>query len=341
MKQKRNGCVDCCKFLMSILIMLGHYSYWFSLEYGTKNLESRMQFLFDKYLSFVLVSAFFFLSGFYIFENNKNNKVEFISFIKKRFSNIFPLYSLSIIFFLIVSIVFYYNNHHFFGGKDFNFELVFFTLMGMQSWLKLPLNINGPLWFCSVLFFLYILFVFINNSMSWKGFFILFFIGLSYFYIQNIQSDIPFYTYHFCIGYVSFSFGILFNVFWNKSNKVIKIFYLVIIGLSFICMLMSFFLKKNYFGGKEFFSIFIIEPLIIYICNVPFLEKWFSNNFFYMLGNLSFPIYFFHIPIFIFSSCILGNVNYLEPVYICLILMSSYFLSLFSRKIKNLSWRLY
>ena len=87
MKQKRNGCVDCCKFLMSILIMLGHYSYWFSLEYGTKNLESRMQFLFDKYLSFVLVSAFFFLSGFYIFENNKNNKVSVIFSVNYIFSN--------------------------------------------------------------------------------------------------------------------------------------------------------------------------------------------------------------------------------------------------------------
>lgn len=324
----RQGFIDFCKFLLSIMIVLGHYSYYFCQEYvlpPPPHILSYCRKLFE-----MILVMFFALSGFYSYKNLRKDSNEFIW---KRIISLFPLYMLSVVCFCMIGIIYLIRNGHFFAGRMFNFELFIYTFLGINSLIGAPLNINGPCWFVQVLLFcsliLYILFL-LEKHFGCKLYIIPFFVGIL---CLKEKCSIPFFSYHFCLGYIAFFGGICFNLI-NETRTTKKMYdFVVIAALCFV--LLSIFCHENFLGSSIIFSIFIIFPLLIYISNISILNSFFNKRIFIICGKISYSIYLFHIPCFILCGCIFGNINYMNPNIIISVLAFIILLSIFITFLKD------
>lgn len=147
---KRSLFIDGLKFILCIVIFLGHYSYFISQEYADVVIKNSFFHLCDK-ISPLCVSIFFMISGYFCWNNFE--KTEPIGYLKKQVKKISPMYIASIIVFVITSFIYYIKTSHFYGGRSIELPNLFFTLTGIQSWVGNNFNINGPCWYVSSLFF--------------------------------------------------------------------------------------------------------------------------------------------------------------------------------------------
>lgn len=295
------------RFLAAVSIVVFHYG--------------RDSFPFDKPLiSFLVkqsnigVSYFFILSGFVmIIAYGKQNKIDFVDFIKKRIARIYPLYFLAIFILLVYRIL---TNNVDFTGLILNIAVI-------QSWfLGYALSFNAPGWSLVVEMFFYLTFPFIFNKIYQRFHFrqIAFFI-ITFFIISQLTFHLLKYS-DFYTGYPSSSHDFLYylpimhlNEFllgnltamtFFKMNKQEKNYdFLILFLLISVGLLLTFSFGILYHNGM---LAFIFIPLILLISlNNGILTKISNSKISIYLGEISYGLYILQMPVFLWTVYILNR----------------------------------
>lgn len=254
---------------------------------------------------FPAVLGFLLISG-YSIANSITQKPE--GFYKRRFLRIYPLYACSIFISLIPFLVLGSKINLIFNGVFAQFSLDFQTVIGnlfmMQGFFVQFIGSNPPLWTLSIECCCYLLAPFFVK-LSTKA--LLTLIGLSsilfaiYPYFIKLEIiQLKVYDYSFLIyglGFCLLLWAWLLGFLYFREKEKIAI---LIIALG--CLLLE---QNQVITSRWAILTYVLSAsLLIYSSNLKFppsLLKIFSY-----LGELSYPLYLFHIPSLIFGYAVLG-----------------------------------
>ncbi len=273
---------------------------------------------------YIGVDIFFVISGFVItnmlikeFEITK--KINFLSFYIKRFKRIFPL----LIFVTTTTFVLY----KFFGPPDLSLRKDFiYSLLGVSNILFMFKEIDyfdnvfdnpyAHTWSLGVeeqfylIFpiFLFFILKYLNFKNIAKFFYLLIFISLFTIFFFNINISTIFYLPF--LRFWEFFFGCFIPFIKLKKNNLLSLIFLII---ALVIIFLPIHINQN---G----TIYIIHNILVVLCVSNFLiyyqqnkiyELIFNNKFLVILGNQSYSIYLWHLPIIYFVSIYFSNKTFL------------------------------
>lgn len=258
----------------------------------------------------VLVSFFFVLSGFVLVLGYWNqDEVSWLSFMKRRFARIYPIYLLALI--LMIG---YYVAYSVFGNGEgvVISELIANTLM-IQAWVpSYALTVNYVGWSLSVELFFYLLFPFVlklfkRMSIRRMAIVVLMFWVLSQFvfwsllksdfYIDypSVEHNFTFYfpvihLNEFLVGMLS---AVVFLQLKGKSRSMDLAVVLTGIGLIGLVVMNKLLSPLGGLYALPFGFFFVMVAL-----NDGFISKLMSKKPFVILGGMSYSVYLLQVPVF-------------------------------------------
>ena len=317
--KKKSG-IELLRFCAAISVLIYHFQVFFFPHNNITSINFNLDeyplsfflYYFYKY-GFVGVNIFFVISG-YIFSVRylmNSYTISLKEYSLNRLSRLYPLHFLTLIVVLLlqtISVFFFekqilYQNNNFY---HFLLNLFFIQAWGFQD----GYSFNGPSWSISIEIIAYSLFFFFIIKKKFNFFQILIiFISLvllnkltnikSFFYDLGFKVNIIFLLSLFFMGIM------IFFLFKKKFFRKFSIIF------SFVFLIYSFI--------GNFKIIFFCAGILILLIS---LEKYFNKKikiFFNYLGDLSYGIYMWHIPIAIaiiiitaLSSLNIKNLNSLQ-----------------------------
>ena len=288
------------RFIAAISIVIFHYGEGVSLFYNDYT-----SFLFKQ--AHLGVSYFFVLSGFVMIIAYGNcNHITFIEYIKNRVIRIYPAYLLAIFLILLTN-----------AFQDINKLDLILNITMLQSWLpKKALTLNYPGWSLSVELFFYISFpILFNHFYSKKNlktltiYIVSFFIfsQIIFYLITNGSIQLSYYSikdiwYHPLFHFNEFIIGNLAGIYFNKYLKKKKGGYIlpILLIILFLIILFKYPFGLNYHNGL--LSILFVPLIILTSLSNNKLIKLISKKYFIFLGHISFGIYVYQVPLWLFFS---------------------------------------
>lgn len=275
-----------------------------------------------------VVNYFFILSGFVLTSVYDKISLDKNKFYLKRFLHIYPSYIIA----LLILIVFFL-----WTGQAVNIKAFFVQALLLQAWIPTFSNVlNTPSWAVSVEIFFYACFPFVLiNLKRINRKWLLGVIGLSLWFIsvviyQYYSKD--FLTSNFSYTYVNpllclnfFIIGIISYLLFikniqPKSNRSSNI--LLFISVIVVIILIIIRLPWLYYGNFAILTPLFIIFLIGLANNNTSIAKIFSNKTLVLLGKISYEIYIFQVPVFVwwsfgFNNLLLKypNLSYLHHIY--------------------------
>lgn len=253
------------------------------------------------------VSYFFILSGFVmIISYGRGERINPTNYLKNRFARIYPIYLLALLFYLPIRFMI-----------DYPLDIILISqILMLQSWIpgwSMGYNFTG--WSVSNELFFYVLFPFLFNyiyrlekyrKVVFIAVIIFWIISQAFFHFMLHQPfykgdhthshDILFYfplmhLNEFLIGNIA---GIWFLRNYKNFQKSYDLHILIIIIL--IALALKFPMNMNYHNGL---FAFLLVPLILFISlNTGRITKWFCNQKLIYLGEVSYGIYIYQLPVF-------------------------------------------
>lgn len=252
---------------------------------------------------YMLVELFFIMSGFLFFTSYfsriKDKSLDMVSFFKKRYIRLIFVTGITTIIMFVLQQSYCLINDEFWiwGNNDLGSLLL--QLLGIQYWLKPGIvSLNNAVWYISVLLFCYIVFFYVSKLVIKKKNIFIFLIPVfASLLIQNYNINIPLLNYNITRGLSSFGLGVfigcLCSNFSNKKN-ISKISFVTLI----IVLFLYIFLGDSAIGDLLFLLTFIVYPLLIlFVVGIDDKLKFINGKFTKYLGNLSFGIYLWNLPI--------------------------------------------
>lgn len=273
---------------------------------------------FGKLNGLAAVLGFLLISGYSIAHSITRNPE---GFYKRRFLRIYPLYFCAVFVSLIPFLILGQNI------KILNWEIVqpdlwavVGNLMFFQTFISDNIQSNTPLWSLSVEAFCYILAPFFIRESNKKILiylavfscllyivlpcvYYIFFPSLKVPFYSNLRYGLPFalFVWVWLLGFLYFS---------NKEKKSAK---MMLVGLGSLVLLLN-----PTPTGKTGIVTYLFSSLVLIYSPYVQLPKPLLNIFNY-LGDISYPLYLFHIPTFIFSSSVLGIKDSISLVFLALL----------------------
>lgn len=271
------------------------------------------------------VDIFFVISGFVITKNlyeefKEKKEINFLNFYKKRFKRIFP------VLFFILTIVFLF--YKFYGPPDISLKKDFlYSISGLSNFFYLINQVDyfnnifdnplGHTWSLGIeeqFYIIYplLLFILIKNFKDNKTAIILYFIiFLSLIIINffNINNTTVFYLPF--LRFWEFFLGCVIPFLRIKKNNQLSLVFFILI---FIILFSNIFGENNtnstLYIFKNILVTFFASFFLIFYNRPKNLLIIFENKFFTFLGNLSYSIYLWHLPIIYFSNIYFTGINY-------------------------------
>ena len=331
--------IDGLRAISVILIILYHYKIPF-FDFG--------------YLG---VDIFFVISGFLITgllqdeKNLKKNKINFfISFISRRFLRLFPTLLIVVILSYIASIVLIPSDNF----KDFAqsagsslFFISNFLFFLETGYFDQSSNLKPLLhtWSLSIEFQFYILFSFFsifvfkfNKKIIFISNILIIFLSIFFLFNFNISRDLFFYLTQFrlweiLVGSTSF---FVFNKFKEKCKY--SIYPIIIIVVLLFAAILS--LKVYNFFNLSLILIVLLTFIFLILLNNQYIVNLFSKSKLVYLGKISYGLYLFHYPIYVFCNYyFLNNINFFTKLscFFLSLILSVVTYSLIEKNIKNQS----
>lgn len=287
------------RFLAAISIVIYHYG----LNIFPFNSE-HTRFLFEQ--ANVGVSYFFILSGFVMMVayGNKEN-INTLDYLKNRFARVYPVYMLALIFLMYTRYL----------DKNIEFDGFLFHAFAIQAWIPgKVLTLNIPGWSLSVEFFFYMTFPLLFNniyfkrtnfqksvvfiSIIWLGSQILthWFRG-SVFYHGYPSKSHDFLYYSPLMHINEFLVGNLAGLYYMYRLKG-KQWQLDLPLLFFIFVLfMSLKYPGHFIYHNGLLAVIFIPIILLMSLNKGLISIIFKNKILVFLGEISFGIYIFQLPV--------------------------------------------
>lgn len=301
------------RFIFALLVFLSHTGSYLIDNENYKWFYDK--FLYEGYLG---VSFFFILSGFILALNYKDKflleQTNSIKFWIARVTRICPLYFLTFLISIPVSINFLVQ------AKLLTIVSVTFShLFILHSFIPFKVfyfNFNSPSWSISNEMFFYLLFpflIFLFYKIKKKHFFLLYtlIIPITLFWINEEDLHALIYINPF-FRLIDFILGIfLYDIFLRIKSKQWIIKNATLIELSVIGIFLLFYLNHGTVYQPLRYSVYYWIPMLLIILIFAFqkgiLSKFLSQRIFYLLGEISFGFYLFHILIFKYFELIFGT----------------------------------
>lgn len=284
---------------------------------------------------------FFALSGFLAVYTMKGKELPGIKeFCEKRIKKVYPLWLMTTIFFLCLSMAeFWIRNELSISNISVLLYKIIVDMLLIQSWIPgypYLFHLNGPGWYLSVLFLLWILTIpllkYIKKLSPKQRRFFLICIFLAQFTRDFIcmNSDLiakyatgVWWLYPIA-AYVS---GMILATFFGEktqpttSGKGVLQYIILICGIP-VGYFVTF---KVTVLENVFMTIYMLYVIWILTCENTSLHKVLSNNIFGFVGSISFEIYMLHIPVarFVEFFGVIKNNLIAFNVIVCLTIFSA------------------
>lgn len=328
MQLKRLPAVDSLRGIASLgVAIFAHYGYFKPAMAPF----SKKAYWFWSY-AWSLVELFFIISGFvfcYVYKDRIANKeISLKEYMVLRFSRLYPLLFVTLIFVGTIQTIRMIFLHNFFAIPTNDAYHFLLNLFSIQSFgFELNYSFNAPSWSVSCELIAYILFfVFVSKYSKENKYIIAYiaaiFIGLT---ISKLNWNYPLLDDNTSRVYIGFFVGCFIyelNKYINGNgsknrNKVILLssilLGIVIIGAT---------TYGNVVLGEKYRIIYatLIYPLIVLlVLNVKFLNYILSMKALQFLGKISFSIYLWHLPIMITIKTVDDlfklNINYSSRIF--------------------------
>jgi peptidoglycan/LPS O-acetylase OafA/YrhL len=259
------------------------------------------------------VSYFFILSGFVMiiaYSGNGKGRIDSKKYYSNRMARIYPAYFLA----LMILVVYFLVRSRSFSGMAFGLNLLV-----IQSWFPgYPLTMNGPGWSLAVEFFFYALYPFLFNRiyskvslgrivlpvlLFWVVSQVLFNAGINSSFYEGSPSKSHDLLYYFPLMHLNeFLIGNLGGLFLlrlkDRTAKNYNVPILMLMGV--LLLLLKFPLPWSYHNGL--LAIIFIPFLLLLSLNKGFISRVFNLKPFVFLGEISYSIYIYQIPVFFWSK---------------------------------------
>jgi peptidoglycan/LPS O-acetylase OafA/YrhL len=266
------------RFCLAFIVIYGHlYAYLL----GYKLIPFKFIFDLDPKAA---VMAFLLISGIsigYSYDKNKQG------FIKRRFLRIYPLYFFAVLFGVFLQYYlgssFELPNSTMVAAGNFTSIANFLLLQGIAS---ISITYNGPLWSIGVEVFLYFMVP------------LLMVLRMRYIFLITLFSMFvfTFLNYDFLFGYSNLIWAWPFLIGLIIATKKQPLIGISLLGLSNIIVI------YNHEIFKESLSVLTVGIAILICLIAMFMKFNFSKNtksFFDFLGTISYPMYLFHVPLYL------------------------------------------
>lgn len=305
---KRIYPIDTIKFISSILIIFHHFHQCF----GTGKMS--IKFYGGEYLHLEnIVELFFLISGLMMGINNlKNSKKSFESFYFPKLFRLMPMSTISIFTFSLLAFInFNITGKWWMGIVPTFWGILRGCLLIFKGGpiLENGINLNNPLWYICVLLICYniywlILWIALRLKITPKYLFIIMImIGIS---VLTYNFNLPFLNYYSGRGYMSFFTGVIFaDIFkWFENNYKKKKYIFIPESIILFFIILTVLIPQLFIvDGQNYLLVFLFFPsLILTIVFSEFSQKLFDYKIFEKLGKISFEIYVWHFPVFLFIN---------------------------------------
>ncbi len=249
------------------------------------------------------VSYFFILSGFVmIIAYNKQTRIDFKQYYIFRIARIFPAFLVSFILILVYFILI---------GKEIELKNVILQILLLHGWIKkYCLSLNFPSWSLTVEILFYVLFPFIFNHFYKKNkkrhlyFFILLFwllTQLLFILIQKtefIQPENKAYLLYFPLFHLNeFFAGNMLGLYMTSKTFSIKSSVLSLSVFLLLLLLLHTNIPKMYFHNGLLVPVFCLLIFLI-TADYWFLSNLFKNKYLIILGEISYGVYIYQLPVY-------------------------------------------
>ena len=315
---KRISSIELLRFISALMIVVWHYQHFY-LPY---NFASEVNFVpgeqpFSGILKFLYeyggrgVEIFFVISGFifsYVYINSKN--ISTYKFFKRRFARLYPLHFLTLLIVLALQNYSISNFDNYFVNEIndlYHFFLNIFLISGL-GFQEGP-SFNGVIWSVSIEILAYIIFfIFILKISNFKILntilLLLFFLCL-YKIVWLKDQIFEFLSFDERIIYCCILFfeGVLIYFINNKINNK---FYIFLLG--------SFLLVLSLIGNMKWL-IFIPSLILIFLSFENIINDR-LRPIFNFLGDLTYGMYLWHLPVEIFIMITLLKTDYSMSIFL-------------------------
>lgn len=298
----RSYSLDFLRIMATVLVVFHHFQQLTGARFSKFNFYND-----EKQVFTVLIELFFVLSG-YLLATTKdkllNSDISLFSFMKGKVIRLLPIAAVSVFVYeiLMFIVVTFMPDFPSYFAKDINLWGAVITALGLQAgWVFENPFINNPLWYVSVLLFMYIMMFFLTflaKKISCNPLVLYILITLLGFAVINYDINLPFFNSYMARGYVSFFPGLIFGI-YRKNHKInIKdIIISLVIILAFIAMSIS---HLGYISrGYNYLFILFVAPAFISLFDSDILRKCFKLKLVGFLSPISYGMIVWHIPVFL------------------------------------------
>ena len=272
----------------------------------------------------VWVSFFFVLSGFVLTVSYYNKPIDPPQFWISRFARIYPLHLIAILYYVVK----YSLKGHLLGSETI--LSVVLNLSLLQSWFpSFALSLNYPSWFLSVLCLFYFIFPYLYPKI--KGFtfnllistvFSFWFMSLVVLIILSklvIHRGFPYniILYNPLMHLNSFIIGIGGGLIFMRSSSKYEHSWipLAMILLSLLLIVIIIYSPLIQYARNGLLSPIFIFLIIGLSLDTSFLSRFLSSKLLVFLGEISFALYIFQVPVYEVAASLMKRLDVQKPAY--------------------------
>lgn len=269
-----------------LVAMLWVVGWWHLIQYTSAD-YTRYSFVGDEYVTVLMLSVFFFISGWMIGRKDFSSKAQIISFYKTRFLRFYILFAIAVFVYPIF-------------GLNRSVTLLFTTLSATSSYI---LPQPTTLWFLSMLASFYILTPYVKKSFYVGGGILLIIILLNELLTAGVDQRLFIYFPVYVSG-----------LYLSDKNIVERVINSKVIGLLVLFMSIVLYIGTKYFVWLIFPFVFSGILALLFISRL--LENFVNERIIAPVIYSSLCAYLFHRPIYSGLRHIFGDVS----IYTCLLL---------------------
>ncbi|MCR4610532.1 MAG: acyltransferase [Lachnospiraceae bacterium] len=316
--RKYYSSLDLLRFLAALAVaFFFHYVIVFGASPTTDNVVTNWINIHGGYV----VELFFVVSGFAMYlaysSRIREGKKLFGEYLVDRVIRLFPTLVISVVLTAIPMWIGYALWDESISNDSYvSLMAILLNLFGLNGGTAVSFfsSVNGPSWYIAVLMICYILFFAIikncKGSKAAENVCFLFIILIGVFFYMN-PTNAPFLFTACTRGYIFFFIGTFIA---QLQSRVKTLGNVILCCISILMPLMYMFAKKHNLFMNESLEIglFLVVPLVLFFINFKPLEFISNNKVVKFLGGISFGIFMWNLPVFIWVRFInrLGDFDF-------------------------------